>query len=245
MPARENLARICASLASVRHPAEAWRQLVQRAEIPPEWLDDPQRRFIHHSGDEYIYSRKPTRDPMRAPAASHPGRVNECALFAADVGGVTAAGAAARTLVERLAPWGAPPYRHVRWWTLPRERYTYALSDTLPPDANYAPVSMCATVHSIASSYIRGLPSDTYGHARIFAEAWRELAALGVHFPIDTHSTAWYERMGPMVAGRAFAEMPNAFEPLATIEGSGYAMLEWLGSDSEAPGAIVLVSPQD
>lgn len=243
-PARENLARIRASLAGVRDPAEAWRQLVLRAEIPPDWLDDPERRFIHDPGEEYSYPRKPTRTPMWAPAAAHPGRVDECALFASDVGGVAAAGAAARTLADRLAPWGAPPYRHVRWWTLPREHYDYALTDT-QPDVNYSPALMCGTVQSIASLHVPGLPSTPFGHARIFADVWRELAARGVHVPHAYFPAPFDRRWGATVAGRAFAELPNAFEPLATIEGAGYAILEWLCSGGAAAGAVVLVAPRD
>jgi hypothetical protein len=237
MPARTDLARMRASLAGVADPEQAWRQLVLRGDIPAGWLDDAERRFVHDPGDRYSYAGwRPTRDPAFAPAGAHPGRVDECALYAADVDGVAAAQTHARTLAARLAPWGAPAFHHVLWWTLPRERYDYASSDTRP-GVSYALMFAFNAAFDASSSRSRGLPICLFGHARIYSEVWRQLAAAGAQVPGDSGVAA--------LRGRPFAELADPFEPIAGIEAAGYATLEWIGATGAATGAVLLVAPRE
>ncbi len=233
-PRRPDHARILASLADAPSPAVAWRALVERGALPASWLDDPRRRFVHDPGDR-ICTDLPTRDPARAPAYAWPSSIEECALFASDVAGVEAAERAAQEFVARLAPWGAPPFHHVLWWTLPREHCAYVRTDTRPGVCYALPFAVNA-VFDNAPARLRDSLLAYGDDARRWAELWLELAAAGARVPHDNHIAA--------VRGRGLADLPNPFEPLAIIEAAGYATLEWVGSDGPSRGAAVLVMPR-
>jgi hypothetical protein len=76
-------------------------------------------------------------------------------------------------------------------------------------------------------------PDRLFGEAARASELWRQTAAAGARVPTDPRAPA---------AGRAFAELPDPFEPLAVIEASGYATLEWIGT-GRALGAVMLICP--
>jgi hypothetical protein len=234
-PRRPDLARIGASLATARDPAHAWRLLVERGELPASWLDEPRRRFVHDPGDR-MYSERPTRDPVRAPAHACPSSIEECALFASDVAGVEAAEAAVRLLVERLAPWGAPQFHHVLWWTIPREHWGYAFTDTRPGVSYSLPFAINA-VFDTAPAGVRDALLAQVHDAAVLAEQWRAQAAAGARVSANSHIAA--------LRGRALAELPNPFEALAAIQAAGYETLEWIGAEGPSKGAAVLVMPRE
>jgi hypothetical protein len=45
--------------------------------------------------------------------------------------------------------------------------------------------------------------------------------------------------------GMPFAALPDPFEPLAALEGTGDATLEWIGAIGDARGAVPLICPLD
>lgn len=232
-PRRPDYVRIRASLEGALDPAHAWRMLVERGDVPRSWLDEARRRFVHDPGDR-LRADRPTRDPARAPANAWPGRVDDCALFASDVAGVEAAERAAQLFVESLAPWGAPAFHHVLWWTLPREHYGLAYFDTRAGVSYSLPFAVNALL-SNATPQVRDALLAEEEHAERWASLWREQAAAGARVPQDSEIEA--------LRGRVLAELSNPFEPLAAIQAAGYAALEWIGASGAAAGAAVLVMP--
>jgi hypothetical protein len=201
----------------------AWQALVDRGLIPQVWLTD-RRRFVHDAWRERRSPQAPTRDPLTSPSAVHPRTLSDCAAYASDVVGIELAEAHARVLVERLAPWGAAPFSHVVWWTLPRSFYGRVTTDTRP-NVSYGLLFAIVVVHRMSPE----LPRSAFGEAAQFARAWDRLARAGATIPEGK------------LAGRGFADLPNPFEPLAAIESLGYAGLEWIGSRGQA----VLVAPEE
>jgi hypothetical protein len=234
-PRRPDYARIRDSLAGAQDAAHAWRSLIERGEIPASWRDDPRRRFVHDPGDR-VRAGRPTRDPARAPAYAWPGSVEECALFAADVAGVELAERAAQELVERLGPWGAPPFHHVLWWTVARDHYDYAYTDTRPGVSYSLPFVVTALFDNAPARVRDSLVAEST-HAERWAELWREQAASGARVPPGNYVVA--------LRGRALSELQNPFEPLAVIQAAGYATLEWIGVQGDSAGAPVLVMPRE
>jgi len=234
-PRRPDYVRIRDSLAGARDAEHAWRSLVERGEIPATWLDEPGRRFVHDPGDR-LRPGLPTRDPARAPSHGWPSSIDECALFAADVAGVETAESAARLLVERLAPWGAPPFHHVLWWTVPRDHYGYAYIDTRPSVSYSLPFAVTALFDN-APAHVRDTLVAESTDAGRWSELWQDLSAAGARVPKGNYVVA--------LRGHPLAELPNPFEPLAAIQGAGYATLEWIGAQGASAGAIVLVMPSD
>ena len=241
-PSRTRFEAIRTSLAGIDDPSDAWRALAERGVIPKTWLDDPQRRFIHDPGDRFPGGRSngyPTRDPVFAPVVAFPSSVAECAQFAADLDGVLAAEAAARSLVERLGPWGAAQFSQVRWWTIPAVRYGRASDDTRPGVSYGLMFAFNALYDAKPERELpRGARPMLFGNASFWAGEWNEVAGAGTPIPKPHHRP-----IELAMTGRAFAELANPFEPLATIEAAGYATFEWIGATGDSSGAIVLVSP--
>ena len=224
-PARAQLARLRAMAGRSSSADAAWLTLVARGALPASWLDDPRRRFVHDPSNE-------TRDPAFVPRGPHPDRVEGCMLIAADVPGVLAAEAAARTLAERLAIWGAPSFEFALWWILSRRRYGRATTDTRPGGHYALLFAMNALSRSLGDT---PHPRRLFGEAARWSELWRAQAAADARIAADDRTRA---------AGLAFAALPDPFEPLAAIEENGYGSLEWIGGGS-ARGAVVLVCPDD
>ncbi|HWO23862.1 MAG TPA: hypothetical protein VNO30_34205 [Kofleriaceae bacterium] len=233
-PRRPDYDKIRASIADAPDAARAWKMLVERGALPASWLNDPFRRFIHDPGDRFR-AELPTRDPARAPVRSWPHTLDECALFAADVAGVTVAEGAATVLVERLAPWGAPPFQRVLWWTLTREQFQHAYTDTRPGVCYALPFAVIALLASLPVDGRVELGTEAE-NAAAWAKLWRAQAAAGASVPQDSYVAA--------LRGYPFSRLPNPFEPLADIQAAGYATLEWMGGEGEAAGAAVLIMPR-
>lgn len=234
-PRRLGYERIRASIADAPDAAHAWRALIDRGVLPASWHNDPLRRFVHDPGDLFR-AELPTRDPARAPARAWPRTLDECALFAADVAGVEAAERAAAVLVERLVPWGAPPFQRVLWWTLNHEQYQHAYTDTRPGVCYALPFAVIALIASLPAEGRVELGTEAEDAAE-WAKLWRAQVAAGACVPQDSYAAA--------LRGHPFRELPNPFEPLAEIQAAGYATLEWMGSEGEAAGAAVLVMPRE
>ena len=234
MPSRTSFARIRAMLGSVRDAEVAWGLLAQRAAIPRGWLDDPRRRFVHDP-DDARGDHVPMRDPALAPTRPSPSTVEHCVLYACDVGGILAAESAAAVVAERLQPWGAPPCGHVVWWTIPRAHYDAAVSDTRP-GVSYALAFAFGAIYHALSTERGDLLPDLFGRAEFWAGAWRERATGNVPLP---------EKVYPPVRGKTFAELPNPFEPLASIEATGYATLRYISAVGTSAGGFLLISPCD
>src|SRR6185369_8004405 len=124
---------------------------------------------------------------------------------------------AAITMAARLAPWGAPPCERILWWTLARERFDYASTDTRP-GVNYAlTFAFIALARSLPPA---NAPSSMFGHAARCAEVWLAQAQAGACVPRNVSQ--------PIrdLDGVKFGDLPNPFEGLATIESVGYSALE-------------------
>lgn len=230
-PSRVDVDRIRDLLAGVTDPRVGWRLLVERGALAERWLDDPLRRFVHEPADPT--GHRPTRDPALAPALAYPSSIETCVLVAADAAGVEAAERAARILVDRLEPWGAPAFHHALWWSLPRTRYDDASSDTRP-GVSYALMFAANALCDVMSDR-RSLSAGPFGRAEAWAAVWRERASAGARVGNDSTPAA--------VCGRAFADLPNPFEPLSAIEALGYASLEWVVANGASNGAAILVMP--
>ena len=228
-PSRPRLSELRADVARCGSAAEAWRQLVGSGALPAGWLDDPGRRFVHERSSE-------SRDPVCEPHGAQPDRLDHCALIAADVPGVAAAEAAARLLAERLRPWGAPPFAFVLWWFLPHGRLHTATHDTRP-GVHYALMfAVNALVDTLRARHT-SLPAHLLlDHAAQWSALWRDQAAAGAVVPPHARLPT---------AGMPFAALPDPFEPLAALEGTGYATLEWIGAIGDARGAVPLICPLD
>lgn len=230
-PGRVDLPALRALIDGARDAKDAWHRLAASQRIPTAWIDDPARRFVRDPTAHRL-----TRDPALAPHDAHPCEIDHCAMFASDVAGVLTAESDALALAERLAPWGTPPCTHVVWWTIPRAHYGGALTDTRP-GVNYAlPFAFNALGAALKAA---GQASPRYfAEAKIWARLWNEHAARGT--VIADSREAPRQRL----AGRAFAELPNPFEPLAAIEAAGYATLEYTVT-RELGGAVFLVAPSE
>jgi len=229
-PERPALGRAQALLGNERDPARAWQRLVDEEVVPRNWLDHSRRRFVLDPGDG---SAGPTRDPAIAPLSSHPQTALQCALFAADVRAMLAAESAARVLSARLEPWGNPPYARIVWWSIPQRHYARVSSDTRP-NASYAlAFAFGALFDTLRDDEKESLPRSFLGHAQVWSSVWAGRSNEGIRVP-----------EGPMF-GHTFSQLPNPFEPLARIEATGYATLEYASGMGSATGNVVLVSCTD
>lgn len=233
-PLRPALAPARAAVFGLSDAAVAWKTLAERGIIPPTWVDEAKRRFLHDPGDRH-HRDFPTRDPAFAPTGPHPKIVDHCALYASDVEGMLAAESASAALAERLRPWGAPPCHRVVWWAIPRQHYSSASCDTRP-GVSYALLFAFNALHrSVATN--DDLPITLFGHARRWSEVWRDQAAREAQIPAD---------VGPPMRGlrgKKFVDLANPFEPLADIEATGYATLEYVVATGPSRGSLVLVAP--
>jgi hypothetical protein len=236
-PSRTRLAELRSLLTGARDAKDAWYRLVREGAIPASWFDDPARRFVNDPGDRYRTDR-PTRDPASARHEAHPAVLEHCALFAADVDGVLAAESAARALAERLGPWGAPVCTRVVWWTIGRNDYGYASTDTRP-GVHYALPFAFHALHGSLQEANYAVPSSPFGQAHECDLLWRGQAARGALLPGGGSGPSV-----PVSSGRSFAELPNPFEALARIEAAGYASLEYSSSAAQG-GAVFLISPSE
>lgn len=240
-PARARWAEARQLVESAASPSAAWRQLARASLLPSSWLDDPARRFVH-IGDE-----PHARDPAFVPRGPHPARVAQCALIAADVPGVLAAEAAARTLVERLAPWGAPGFRFALWIFMRRDRAAYASTDTRP-GVHYA--LMFATNALALSARAAGVCDSFPTDLAAASALWQSQSASGAVVPAPLQqmlvpypaSTPGTRAPAP---GIRFADLPDPFEALALLVATGYLALEWIGATGDAVGAFPLICPLD
>jgi len=170
------------------------------------------------------------------PRGALPELVEHCALLAADVPGVAAAEAAARSLAACLRPWGAPPFTFALWWFLPPGRLSYATHDTRP-GVHYALMfAVNALVDTLRAQHAP-LPAHLLlGYAAQWSALWRDQAAAGAVVAPAARLPS---------AGTPFAALPDPFAPLAALEATGYATLEWIGATGDARGAVPLICPLD
>ena len=232
-PRRESLGEIRALVARAADAKEAWHHLASLKRIPSSWADDPVRRFVDEPGDPADSSR-PTREPAFASHLPHPSTIEHCALFASDAAGVAAVEAASRDLVERLRPWGAPPFSRAVWWVIPRHHYDRAATDTRPHC--YALPYAFATLYNVLGARGQAPPFDLLSHGAAYAALWRSEVERGTALP-NFHARR--------LSCSTFAELPNPFEPLATIEAAGYATLPYMGAMGALSGTVFLVAPVD
>ena len=233
-PSRTALEAARAATAGLSDARSAWEALAERGLIPAAWLDEANRRFLHDPGDRHR-RELPTRDPAFAPTGPHPNVVEHCALFASDVEGMLAAESAAVALAARLEPWGAPACHRVVWWAIPREHYSSASCDTRPGVSYALLFAFNALYRSVTAT--DDLPVTLFGFARRWSDVWRARAAAQAHIPADVGPPV------PALRGRKFAELDNPFEPLADLEATGYATLEYVVATGASRGSLVLVAP--
>src|SRR4051812_15326677 len=121
-------------------------------------------------------------------------------------------------MAKRLVSWGAPPCERVLWWTLPRGRFEYVSTDTRP-GGNYA-LTFAFIALARSRPHAFNVPSSLFGHASRCAEIWHAQGEAGARVAPDVSQPI------RNLDGVKFGDLPNPFEPLATIESVGYSALE-------------------
>ncbi len=239
-PARPKLAEALALVEGVHDAALAWNLLVDHGVLPSSWRESEAREF---SG----VNRRASRD-VRVPPS-----VNGAVAFASAASSATAAEEHARELVRRLLPWGERPTTTIRWKLLPPRKLRQAeIRAEWPSEA----------FHCAANGAENCGPRDTdpwQTTAMRLAMRHRQDAAQRVFVRDVAAHHAWSRAVAgcarvqpwpmPTIFGRAlripaetygkaFAELPNPFDPILAIWELGCAL------DIVAADAIILGMPE-
>jgi hypothetical protein len=196
-------------------PSGAWEALVASELLPPSWLDDEHRTFL-------------TRGFLRAklgPSLSpvwlrHPHTRRACVLFAAAIESFVTAESLAELVHSALAPWrdGVLEFMGCRWVCdaaeiggAERTEFVGATSDRAYERAVDAVAAVMGPAPDLRDRDVHHLPWCEQA-----SRAWRAAQAAGVKFAA---------KHGPPGArGRAFADLPDPFEPLADILTLGFCV---------------------
>jgi hypothetical protein len=234
-PDRSTLGAARAAVEGIVDPREAWSALAEGGLIPPEWIEDPLRRFVVASRSQKKHAGEPKRRERVAGwvVQAYPARVADAITIAASAASVAEAETHAR---EAARGFGASPEVPVVWrvearWqpTAIRWRYFREAYGLVPGYHTVADARHNALRFALALRAASGHNGYVVGDVNAY-ELWRLAAMTLERFP-QTHQKPW-ERF----TGQRFAEVPNPVAPVLAVWALGF------GVGAIREDAIVLVA---